>query len=190
MTDLDSILIYEQYVSLLNEMPYNHGWSSNGRMENPEQNRQEVKNIKASKYYKKIGKFKEYDIYEINLNFGRKFLNLIKGDKTYAYYSYRTLDNGFIQTRQMYQLKSERGLMRDFFTNWILPKFGGVVSDDTLSEEAMNFWVKIINELKYKIEFGIYHDNQFFELENSEELREFHKEDPEFNNYMFYIKLV
>lgn len=190
MYDLESVLIYESYVSLLKEMPYNHGWSSNSRMESPELNYKEFEDITTNDDYTLIDNFEGYDIYELDLNFGKKFLYLLKNYKVRGYYAYQELDNDFIQTRQMYQLKSEKGLLRNFFINYILKRFRNILSDTSLSENALNFWIKAINELKYKVEFGVYHDNEFYELENSEELKEFHKEDPEFSNYVFYVKLI
>lgn len=171
---------------LLNEMPYNHGKSTYGKYEDLDRNYNETKlTVKNSEY---IGDFYGYKIYEMDLNFGSKALFLISGSYTKLFYYFRETDDGLIQTRQMYQLKNERGLMRKFFIEYILKKYPNVISDSSLSEEAMNFWIKIITTLKNNIEFGIYNDGKYFEMDDINSLREFHKKEFEMNDYMFYIK--
>jgi hypothetical protein len=182
----DEDLIWEMY--LLNEMPYNHGTSTNGKYENRERNYIETKStIDVSDH---IGKFYDYDIYELDLMFGSTALFLVKDGLTRLYYYYKELNNGFIQNKNIYQLKSERGLMRKFLIEYMFQYYPNIISDDSLSEEGFNFWYRLINQLKNRIEFGIFHDNQFYEMDNMDELKEFHKSEFEMNQYNYYLKYI
>jgi hypothetical protein len=180
-------LIFEAY--LLNEMPYNHDVSTNNTIDNNDKNLNEADRIRNDEDHEHIGKFNGLDIYMLDLNFGSYYLYLIGRHYIELQYYFREVDNDFVQTRGAYQRKESRGLMQDFFINYILPKYKNVMSDDSLSELAMGFWLKVITKLSNRIEFGVVDwDNEFNELTDVTDLRDFHHKGRGASDYKFYIK--
>jgi len=186
--DIESELIYEAY--LLNEMPYRiKGNITDKTIDNDTKNREEANRIVHDENYEHIGDFGGHDVYELDIGFGSYYLDLIKDGKIRLHYYFKDYNDDFIQTKGVYQIREDRGLMQEFFINFILKEYKNVVSDDSLTDLAMGFWIKIITKLQNQAEFGVVDpDGEFFELGDIESLREFHDSTENMRKYNFYIK--
>jgi hypothetical protein len=132
-------------------------------------------------------KYNEILIYNIQSKKDNKTneLYFVKNKKLVAYYRFLIKeDQDCIQTKMIWNSKNHRGIFREIFLNYILPKYKRIQSDDQISERGFQFWEKLLQGGgNYKIYIS---DNQNMTVRPIENIRDLKNQQQELNTSFQY----
>lgn len=108
-----------------------------------------------------VDRFEDYDVYTFKRN--PNALAFTSDYDIISYFEYKdsSIDNA-IQIKFTWNNPKFKGVFRNIFIDYILPKFGDIQSDDMLTGDAFNFWKKLILE---------YPQYNYFVISNGEWIR-------------------
>ena len=121
-------------------------------------------NVDKIKGYKHIDNYKDYSIYE-NITGEQIELFVSQNDLFVVYYRYHLNENGGIQTKLTWNNKNNKGSFLDIFSNYIIPKFKVVESDNMMTSKAFDMWKSLIL-LKPDYNFYVKNGNKISKLES------------------------
>jgi len=121
-------------------------------------------NVDKIKGYKHIDNYKDYSIYE-NITGEQIELFVSQNDLFVVYYRYHLNENGGIQTKLTWNNKNNKGSFLDIFSNYIIPKFKVVESDNMMTSKAFDMWKSLLL-LKPDYNFYVKNGNKISKLES------------------------
>jgi hypothetical protein len=139
----------EFYYKLLSESPTNISNDDEYFSENVRASEMYEEIISSPEQYKKVFSLKGQ--YPINLYENQEdndvmcyFLPTNGNDFIYGYVFYELRNDGGIITTSVYNNKKFVGLAYRVYDEYLIPKFGYVMSDGSHTERGRNFWRKIV----------------------------------------------
>lgn len=94
--------------------------------------------------------FQNIKIYYNDINREKEYY-FIDNNKLAAYYRYFIINPNKIETKMIWNSKQYQGVFRNIFINYLLPKYKNILSDNIMSKNGFNFWMKLKNETRYNI---------------------------------------
>lgn len=161
---------------MLQESPTNVGKFSGQYMDNYAYNLSYT-NEKVIDKLKKIDSFLSYgfniDVYqEANDKSNFTLYFVMNSCIIQAIFDYKVNNVGIIATG-MWNYKQAKGIFRQYFFDYLLPKFKYIISDNALTNEGENFWKKVIDYgLKMDYKVGIIRENFIKEMNSLERFEE------------------
>lgn len=127
-----------------------------------------IKDIKSKT--KLIGKYKNINIY-FNESKQQNEYYFISNKEFIAYYRFSKNKVG-IRTNMIWNSSLHKGIFKDVFLNFILPKYKIIYSDDQMNDFGFNFWVKLSSETNPNYSIYIYnpHNNSELPLQNPKDI--------------------
>jgi hypothetical protein len=137
------------YKELLNEAPTDISYDSDvvGEWDQPEANKEEVAKVKskAKLVGDKVVGGKHYVMYTDTQDGKYKYFYFLNPEETVLLAVHSFIDTTIdgrpaIQNSFIWKMKSEKGFMKNWFSEYVIPKYPVIVSDISLSKFGLEFW--------------------------------------------------
>ena len=137
------------YKELLIESPTDISYDSDvvGEWDQPEANKEEVSRIKSKANLDgdKVVGGKHYVLYTDTQNGKYKYFYFLNQEKNTLLAVHSFIDTTIdgrpaIQNSFIWRMKTEKGFMKSWFTEYVIPKYSVIVSDISLSKFGLEFW--------------------------------------------------
>lgn len=137
------------YRELLNESPTDISYDADvvGEWDQPEANKEEVKKIKSAA--KRVGDKtvggKRYVMYTDKQHGKYNYFYFLNQEETVLLAVHSFIDTTIdglpaIQNSFIWKMRSEKGFMKNWFSEYVVPKYKMIVSDISLSKHGLEFW--------------------------------------------------
>lgn len=95
-----------------------------------------------------------------------------------------------IEENLIIQNLNYKGLIRTIYTDYLLTKFRYIISDTSMTNEGLEFWIKLFNQNNKRFTFSIYEISTKINrrVRNEQEMRRVFGQEKKFHNYRFMVQ--
>ena len=95
-----------------------------------------------------------------------------------------------IEENLIIQNPKYKGLIRLIYTDYLLTKFRYIISDTSMTNDGLEFWIKLFNQNKKRFTFSIYEISTKINrrVRNEQEMRRVFGQEKKFHNYRFMVQ--
>lgn len=112
-------------------------------------------------------------------------LFFIKNGALIAGYSYKPEQN-YIKTKSSWSNPAYKNSFYNVFTNFIIPSFKVVESDDRLTDLGYKFWVKLVDN-NSNFSFFVKKNTGVFQVHSSYELKDYYGDGVSYQDFKFVV---